>query len=148
MSTRTVVLSALATAAITVGVVEAYHAYLAKPQPQKKSPSKKPHSKNSFENNCTKLCIPHGRRHGTGTETTYSCCWSRGSWVLGRHHACTFRGEHLRIIDFDQVSLSSLNRHAVATLKDVGTPKVECIRTTCWRLRPGLTLMPGTNSGI
>ena len=34
----------------------------------------------------------------------------------------------LRLIDFDQVSLSSLNRHAVATLADVGTPKVTCIR--------------------
>jgi tRNA A37 threonylcarbamoyladenosine dehydratase len=30
----------------------------------------------------------------------------------------------LRLIDFDQVSLSSLNRHAVATLADVGRPKV------------------------
>ncbi|PKI82388.1 hypothetical protein MVES1_003471 [Malassezia vespertilionis] len=33
---------------------------------------------------------------------------------------------HIRIIDFDQVSLSSLNRHACATLADVGRPKVEC----------------------
>lgn len=31
---------------------------------------------------------------------------------------------HIRLIDFDQVSLSSLNRHAVATLEDVGRPKV------------------------
>lgn len=30
----------------------------------------------------------------------------------------------LRVIDFDQVSLSSLNRHAVATWGDVGYPKV------------------------
>ncbi|KAK4050616.1 hypothetical protein OIV83_003342 [Microbotryomycetes sp. JL201] len=30
----------------------------------------------------------------------------------------------IRLIDFDQVSLSSLNRHAVATLAQVGTPKV------------------------
>lgn len=30
---------------------------------------------------------------------------------------------HVRLIDFDQVSLSSLNRHAVATLQDVGRPK-------------------------
>ncbi|KAK6540819.1 hypothetical protein TWF694_008207 [Orbilia ellipsospora] len=30
----------------------------------------------------------------------------------------------IRLIDFDQVTLSSLNRHAVATLEDVGTPKV------------------------
>lgn len=34
----------------------------------------------------------------------------------------------LRLIDFDQVTLSSLNRHAVATLADVGTPKVHAIR--------------------
>ena len=34
----------------------------------------------------------------------------------------------LRLIDFDQVTLSSLNRHAVATLADVGMPKVECVR--------------------
>jgi len=33
----------------------------------------------------------------------------------------------VRLIDFDQVTLSSLNRHAVATLADVGTPKVECV---------------------
>ncbi|KAK5708398.1 hypothetical protein LTR97_000938 [Elasticomyces elasticus] len=34
----------------------------------------------------------------------------------------------LRLIDFDQLTLSSLNRHAVATLADVGTPKVDCLR--------------------
>ena len=34
----------------------------------------------------------------------------------------------IRLVDFDQVTLSSLNRHAVATLADVGTPKVECVR--------------------
>ena len=35
---------------------------------------------------------------------------------------------HIRLVDFDQVTLSSLNRHAVATLADVGTPKVECVK--------------------
>ena len=35
---------------------------------------------------------------------------------------------HIRLIDFDQVTLSSLNRHAVGTLADVGTPKVQCVR--------------------
>lgn len=35
--------------------------------------------------------------------------------------------QRIRIIDFDQVTLSSLNRHAVATLNDVGTPKVTAI---------------------
>ena len=31
---------------------------------------------------------------------------------------------YIRLVDFDQVSLSSLNRHASATLADVGIPKV------------------------
>ena len=34
----------------------------------------------------------------------------------------------IRLIDFDQVTLSSLNRNALATLADVGTPKVTCMR--------------------
>ena len=34
----------------------------------------------------------------------------------------------IRLVDFDQVTLSSLNRHALATLADVGTPKVHCVR--------------------
>ncbi|EPE08361.1 ubiquitin-protein ligase molybdopterin-converting factor [Ophiostoma piceae UAMH 11346] len=33
----------------------------------------------------------------------------------------------IRLVDFDQVSLSSLNRHAVATLADVGRPKVHVL---------------------
>ncbi|CAK7228293.1 hypothetical protein SBRCBS47491_006858 [Sporothrix bragantina] len=33
----------------------------------------------------------------------------------------------IRLVDFDQVSLSSLNRHAVATLADVGRPKVRVL---------------------
>ena len=32
--------------------------------------------------------------------------------------------QHLRLVDFDQVTVSSLNRHAFAHLADVGTPKV------------------------
>ncbi|KAL6001275.1 hypothetical protein ACLOJK_007007 [Asimina triloba] len=34
----------------------------------------------------------------------------------------------LLLVDFDQVSVSSLNRHAVATREDVGTPKAICIQ--------------------
>ena len=43
---------------------------------------------------------------------------------------------HLRIIDFDQVTLSSLNRHAVATLADVGRPKAEVLRDHLLRIVP------------
>jgi len=42
----------------------------------------------------------------------------------------------LRLIDFDQVTLSSLNRHAVATLADVGTPKVHTIRRRLEAIAP------------
>ncbi|XP_019077917.1 tRNA threonylcarbamoyladenosine dehydratase isoform X4 [Vitis vinifera] len=34
----------------------------------------------------------------------------------------------LLLVDFDQVSLSSLNRHAVATREDVGIPKAQCLK--------------------
>lgn len=43
---------------------------------------------------------------------------------------------NLRLIDFDQVTLSSLNRHALATLADVGTPKVHCIRRRLEQITP------------
>jgi tRNA A37 threonylcarbamoyladenosine dehydratase len=47
-------------------------------------------------------------------------------------HACAALARsgvaRLRLIDFDQVTLSSLNRHAVATLADVGLPKVQVLQ--------------------
>jgi tRNA A37 threonylcarbamoyladenosine dehydratase len=46
----------------------------------------------------------------------------------------------IRVIDFDQVTLSSLNRHAVATLADVGTPKVHCMRKRLEQITPWLKL--------
>ncbi|SMN17750.1 similar to Saccharomyces cerevisiae YHR003C TCD1 Protein of unknown function, localized to the mitochondrial outer membrane [Maudiozyma saulgeensis] len=49
-----------------------------------------------------------------------------GSWVVTMLLRSGVR--KIRIIDFDQVSLSSLNRHSCATLKDVGTPKVTCLK--------------------
>ncbi|KAI5282900.1 hypothetical protein KEM54_002498 [Ascosphaera aggregata] len=42
----------------------------------------------------------------------------------------------LRIIDFDQVTLSSLNRHAVATLADVGSPKVRTMQKRLMQIAP------------
>lgn len=42
----------------------------------------------------------------------------------------------VRLIDFDQVTLSSLNRHSLATLADVGTPKVHCIRRRMQQIVP------------
>ncbi|KAL8744354.1 MAG: hypothetical protein Q9190_003387 [Brigantiaea leucoxantha] len=68
----------------------------------------------------------------------------------------------IRLIDFDQVTLSSLNRHAVATLADVGTSKVKCVRkrleavvpwvqwecfNEVWKEDQGSRLLGGWNHG-
>jgi tRNA A37 threonylcarbamoyladenosine dehydratase len=42
----------------------------------------------------------------------------------------------IRLIDFDQVTLSSLNRHAVATTEDVGKSKAEVLRKTLLKVVP------------
>ncbi|KAJ3252537.1 hypothetical protein HDU77_005084 [Chytriomyces hyalinus] len=44
--------------------------------------------------------------------------------------------QRIRIIDFDQVSLSSLNRHAVAVHADVGTSKAKCLATHFKEITP------------
>ncbi|WEW55952.1 hypothetical protein PRK78_001387 [Emydomyces testavorans] len=48
----------------------------------------------------------------------------------------------IRMIDFDQVTLSSLNRHAVATLADVGMPKVRCIQKRLEQVAPWVRFDP------
>ncbi|KAA8908040.1 hypothetical protein TRICI_004867 [Trichomonascus ciferrii] len=50
----------------------------------------------------------------------------------------------VRIIDFDQVSLSSLNRHACATQADVGTSKVDCIAKYLSSVAPFVQIEPVT----
>lgn len=70
----------------------------------------------------------------------------RGSFIIivgmggvGSHAAhMLVRGgvERVRLIDFDQVTLSSLNRHAVATRSDVGTPKVIAMKNFLLKVVP------------
>lgn len=58
---------------------------------------------------------------------------------MGSHAAAALARSgcgRLRLIDFDQVTLSSLNRHAVATLADVGTPKVKCLEKRLAQIVP------------
>lgn len=45
----------------------------------------------------------------------------------------------LTLVDFDDVTASSLNRHAVALPEDVGRPKVEVMGSWLARLRPDLS---------
>ena len=62
-----------------------------------------------------------------------------GCGGVGSHAAAALARSgvsRIRLIDFDQVTLSSLNRHALATLADVGTPKVECIRRRLEQVTP------------
>ncbi|KAF8654804.1 hypothetical protein AX16_003373 [Volvariella volvacea WC 439] len=66
----------------------------------------------------------------------------------------------IRLVDFDYVTLSSLNRHATATLTDVGSPKVKCVekalnqfskwvevdaRIDIWRKEEGGALLEGAD---
>lgn len=62
-----------------------------------------------------------------------------GCGGVGSHAAAALARSgvsRIRLIDFDQVTLSSLNRHALATLADVGTPKVHCIRRRLEQIVP------------
>lgn len=57
-----------------------------------------------------------------------------GSWVVTMliRSGC----KKIRVIDFDQVSLSSLNRHSCATLEDVGASKVDCLKAHMEKIAP------------
>jgi len=48
--------------------------------------------------------------------------------------------QRIRLIDFDQVTLSSLNRHAAATRTDVGRPKVEVLKKYIETIAPFVTV--------
>ncbi|GLB39743.1 putative ubiquitin-protein ligase molybdopterin-converting factor [Lyophyllum shimeji] len=85
-------------------------------------------------------------------------CGGVGSWaavMLARSGV-----SKIRLVDFDYVTLSSLNRHATAGLTDVGTPKVKCIerslkqiarwvdvdsRIDIWRKEEGGELLEGAD---
>ncbi|CEL95685.1 unnamed protein product [Vitrella brassicaformis CCMP3155] len=70
----------------------------------------------------------------------------RGSFVVviglggvGSHCAVSLARSgvgHIRIVDFDRVSLSSLNRHACATRREVGLSKTEAIRRCIHAISP------------
>lgn len=65
---------------------------------------------------------------------------------------------NIRLVDFDRVTMSSLNRHATATLSDVGTSKVHAMagalkrmslkvevdaREELWKKEDGARLLDG-----
>lgn len=67
-------------------------------------------------------------------------CGGVGSWaavMLARSGVAK-----LRLVDFDYVTLSSLNRHATAALADVGTPKVQCVARALRAIAPFVQVEP------
>jgi tRNA A37 threonylcarbamoyladenosine dehydratase len=46
----------------------------------------------------------------------------------------------IKIVDFDRVSLSSLNRHSFALRKDVGTAKVDCLKKYIKQIMPHIEI--------
>ncbi|KAG6310689.1 hypothetical protein E4U22_003130, partial [Claviceps purpurea] len=64
-------------------------------------------------------------------ETRLSLLWDVAEWALTALPLARSGVSKIRLVDFDQVTLSSLNRHAVATvatLADMGTSKVHCVQ--------------------
>ncbi|GEQ70858.1 hypothetical protein JCM33374_g4538 [Metschnikowia sp. JCM 33374] len=137
-----------ASALISAAAVEAFHRYNDKAtgaqenpakntQPPGKPPGKKAHSEELIREQLARnyaFLSEEGMRKVRGQRVVVIGAGGVGSWVV----TMLIRSgvETIRIIDFDQVSLSSLNRHAVATLKDVGTSKVECLRTHLHEVAP------------
>ncbi|KAF8001513.1 hypothetical protein HF325_004014 [Metschnikowia pulcherrima] len=130
------------TAVVSVAAVEAFHRYIdnkATPKCEKKSDftAKKPHSEELIREQLARnyaFLSEEGMAAVRGQRIVVIGAGGVGSWVV----TMLIRSgvETVRIIDFDQVSLSSLNRHAVANLNDVGTSKVECLRTHLHQIAP------------
>lgn len=59
---------------------------------------------------------------------TCHCCCLQGVGSHAAHLLLRSGVGKLRLVDFDQVTLSSLNRHAVAVRADVGIPKATCLQ--------------------
>lgn len=48
--------------------------------------------------------------------------------------------KRIRIVDFDTVSLSSLNRHSFALREDVGSSKVQCLKKYIGKILPHIVV--------
>ncbi|KAF4756318.1 25S rRNA (adenine645-N1)-methyltransferase [Perkinsus olseni] len=58
---------------------------------------------------------------------------------VGSHTAVTLARSgigHIRLIDFDRLTVSSLNRHAAGTWDDVGVPKVQAVKKFIHKFNP------------
>lgn len=128
----------VSTALVTGALVEAYHRLFARDEDE--SVEKRPRKVHSEELIREQLARNYAFLTEKGMQSVRSHqivvvgAGGVGSWVV----TMLVRSgvENIRIIDFDQVSLSSLNRHAVATLEDVGTLKVACLKRHLLKIAP------------
>ncbi|EGW33567.1 uncharacterized protein SPAPADRAFT_60905, partial [Spathaspora passalidarum NRRL Y-27907] len=141
MINKSVLLSIIATAAVTASVLEFIHSYQTKSKPQLKAKevaaSPKQHSEELIREQLARnyaFLTEEGMTKVRSQRIIIVGLGGVGSWVatmLVRSGV-----SHIRVIDFDQVSLSSLNRHAVATLSDVGISKVDCLKNHLLQIAP------------
>lgn len=142
MSSLKLAAVAAATAVVTAALVHAYHRSRAQPLPEPAAP-RKPHSEELIREQLARnyaFLSEEGMAQVRGQRVVVVGAGGVGSWVV----TMLVRSGvgHVRVVDFDQVSLSSLNRHAVATLRDVGTPKVECLRQHMAEIAPWVDVEP------
>lgn len=130
-----------ATAVVTAAAVELYHALYPAATPavpvKKVTETNKNYSEELIREQLTRnyaFLTEEGMDKVRNQRVVVVGAGGVGSWVV----TMLVRSGvgKIRIIDFDQVSLSSLNRHAVANLLDVGTPKVECLRNHLLQIAP------------
>jgi tRNA A37 threonylcarbamoyladenosine dehydratase len=142
MCSKNTWLTVVATAAVTAGLVEAYHAFsspksISKTSTTKQKPCNVQYSEELIREQLARNYAFLGEEGMTAIRNQRIVIVGAGgvgSWVatmLVRSGV-----SHIKIIDFDQVTLSSLNRHAVANINDVGISKVECLRNHLMKIAP------------
>ena len=140
-SSRTWV-AVLTTAVITASIVDGVHRYWGQTNERKKVQKDKKRKSKEYSEELIReqlarnyaFLTEDGMQKVRNQHIVVVGAGGVGSWVatmLVRSGVSS-----LRVIDFDQVSLSSLNRHAVATTKDVGSPKVEILKEHLMEIAP------------
>lgn len=138
----------VATALVTTGVVEGFHRYMDSRDNVKSPPSTKQITETNKDYSEELIQEQLARNYAFLTEGGMEKVRNQNIVVVGAGGVGSWVTTMLvrsgvgkiRVIDFDQVSLSSLNRHAVANLKDVGISKVECLRNHLLQIAPWIEI--------
>lgn len=141
---KNLVLAVIATALISGATVEAYHKYSETKKPAKpvekstgKTPKIEEYSEELIQEQLARnyaFLGEDGVDKVRNQNIVIVGAGGVGSWVA----TMLVRSGvgKIRVIDFDQVTLSSLNRHAVANIGDVGISKVDSLRNHLIKIAP------------